>query len=499
MPSKIFISYRRDDTAYQAGWLYDTLKSKFPEEHLFKDIDTIPLGADFKKFIEDQVNECLIVLVVIGKKFTKITDEKGIARIHRKDDFVNIELAKALRAKKRIIPILVENAEMPSVEELPANLKTLPLLNGIELRHESWNRDSQKLIENLSKILEGIEKQEEEHKAKEEAEFKRKQEKERKAKEEAELKRKQDQERKAYKEAELKRKKKEELKAKKEAELKRKQEEERKVKEEAIKIFIAYSRQDTSYLDELRTHFSPLERLDKVTIWYDGKIEPGAAWDKEIKKHLHEADIVLLLISASAIASDYFYEQEMIDALERHKQGKTRVVPFILRPCAWKATPLADLQAIPKDAKPATTWTDRDEAYNDAVIRLWEMVIKIEKKNIIQPEIERKEKVEEEQIAKDVAELKPKQEEDQKVMEKAELKIKKGVHELMIIIAKRFESSDEDHIKYDELKNSMKVSKTYLDIIIDEAVSIGYIGRNNQNEIWLLAPGKKYAINKNIV
>jgi len=192
---------------------------------------------------------------------------------------------------------------------------------------------------------------------------------------------------------------------------------------ELIKVFLAYSREDTKYLDELRKHFAPLERSGKVSIWYDGKIEPGAIWDREIKERLHDADIVLLLVSASAIASDYFYEQEMKDALERHKLGKTKVVPFILRPCAWRATPLADIQVIPKDAKAATTWTDRDEAYSDAVNQLWEMVINIENNRINQVEIERKER-EVERIAQEQAELKRKREDERKAKEKAELKHK---------------------------------------------------------------------------
>jgi len=178
---------------------------------------------------------------------------------------------------------------------------------------------------------------------------------------------------------------------------------------EAIKIFLAYSRKDTKYLDELRTHFNPIERSGIVNIWYDGKIEPGSVWNKEIKDRLHNADIVILLVSADAIASDYFYEQEMKDALERHNKGIAKVVPFILRPCTWKATPLAELQAIPKDAKAVTKWTNRDEAYSDAVNRIWEMVINIKNQRIIPAETEQVEREEEELIAQEQAELRPKQ------------------------------------------------------------------------------------------
>ena len=71
-----------------------------------------------------------------------------------------------------------------------------------------------------------------------------------------------------------------------------------------VKVFVAYSRKDSDFLEELRVHFKPLEKSRRVEVWYDGKIEPGMVWEQTIKDHLHKADIILLLISASAIASD---------------------------------------------------------------------------------------------------------------------------------------------------------------------------------------------------
>jgi len=139
---------------------------------------------------------------------------------------------------------------------------------------------------------------------------------------------------------------------------------------EALQIFIAYARKDTSFLDELRTHFTPLVQGGKVKIWYDGKIEPGKVWEAAIKENLHSADIILMLVSADAIASDYFYEKVMTDALARHNSGTARVVPLIVRPCAWQATPLSELQALPRDGKPVSTWPDRDDAYANAVTSL---------------------------------------------------------------------------------------------------------------------------------
>ncbi|NUN99919.1 MAG: SUMF1/EgtB/PvdO family nonheme iron enzyme [Saprospiraceae bacterium] len=141
-----------------------------------------------------------------------------------------------------------------------------------------------------------------------------------------------------------------------------------------LQLFIAYSRKDSAFLDELRVQLTPLERSGKARIWYDGKIEPGVVWETAIRDNLHSADIILLLVSADAIASDYFYDKELADALARHAAGTARVVPLIVRPCVWQETRLGELQALPKDGKAVTTWSDRDEAYADAVAALTKMV-----------------------------------------------------------------------------------------------------------------------------
>lgn len=150
-----------------------------------------------------------------------------------------------------------------------------------------------------------------------------------------------------------------------------------------VKIFIAYARDDGKFLDELRKHFMPLKRSQNIEIWYDGKIEPGVIWDQAIRDNMHQAHIILLLLSASAIASDYFYNKELKNALERHEKGLAQVVPFILKPCTWQATPLAKLQALPKDGKAVTKWADKDEAYNDAVDQIWSIIKKIEEQQSI--------------------------------------------------------------------------------------------------------------------
>ena len=111
-------------------------------------------------------------------------------------------------------------------------------------------------------------------------------------------------------------------------------------------------------MEKLRIHLRPLERAKMAKVWYDGIIEAGNDWEKEIKNHLHSAEIILLLISADFIDSDYCYDEEMTDALKKHEQNESKVIPIILRPCAWKYSPFAKLQVLPKDGKPVIEHED---------------------------------------------------------------------------------------------------------------------------------------------
>ena len=85
----------------------------------------------------------------------------------------------------------------------------------------------------------------------------------------------------------------------------------------AIGIFCCYAREDIRHLDKLKTHLSPFQRQDMIHVWHDGDIRAGTEWDQEVKKYLNEAQIILLLISADFIASEYCYRTEMKQALER--------------------------------------------------------------------------------------------------------------------------------------------------------------------------------------
>jgi hypothetical protein len=130
----------------------------------------------------------------------------------------------------------------------------------------------------------------------------------------------------------------------------------------AIKLFCSYSRRDEPLRDELAKHLKPMERQGLVRSWHDREISAGDIWKEAIDRNLQEADVILLLISADFVASDYCFDIEMKDALERHAAGEALVIPVILRPVDWRATPFGKLQVLPKDGKPVTTFENLDSA-----------------------------------------------------------------------------------------------------------------------------------------
>ena len=132
-----------------------------------------------------------------------------------------------------------------------------------------------------------------------------------------------------------------------------------------IELFYSYAHRDERLRKRLETHLSALRQQGVITEWYDRKIIAGTDWKQNIDAHLTTAAVILLLISPNFLASDYCYGVEMQRALARHAAGKARVIPVILRPVDWQGTPFAHLQCVPTDAKPVTTWTNRDEAFRD--------------------------------------------------------------------------------------------------------------------------------------
>ncbi len=133
----------------------------------------------------------------------------------------------------------------------------------------------------------------------------------------------------------------------------------------AVEVLLCYAHKDERYLNQLKIQLTSIQREGLVKIWYDRDITVGIDWEHEIDEHLNTAQIILLLVSPDFIHSEYCYSKEMKRAMERDKLGEVRAIPIILRPTDWHNTPLGNLQALPKDGKPITTWRNRDAAFLD--------------------------------------------------------------------------------------------------------------------------------------
>ena len=149
----IFISYRRADSADVTGRIYDRLINQFGRVAVFKDVDSIPLGYDFREYLDEKVRKCRVVLVIIGDRWLEESGGSGNSRLDDPRDFVRIEIESALTRKIPIIPLFVRGASMPPDEKLPESIRSLVYRNGIAIRSDpDFHRDMDRLISALTNI-----------------------------------------------------------------------------------------------------------------------------------------------------------------------------------------------------------------------------------------------------------------------------------------------------------------------------------------------------------
>jgi TIR domain len=152
---RIFISYRREETAFAAGWLFDRLADRFGKGQIFKDVDNLQPGDDFVDVIAAAVGSCDVLLALIGPQWLTITDEHGQRRLDNPGDFVRLEIEAALARKVLVIPILVEGATMPGGDELPDSLARLGRRHALELNPSQFDFDTSRLLRVLDRTLAG--------------------------------------------------------------------------------------------------------------------------------------------------------------------------------------------------------------------------------------------------------------------------------------------------------------------------------------------------------
>lgn len=135
-----------------------------------------------------------------------------------------------------------------------------------------------------------------------------------------------------------------------------------------VNVFLSYAHKDKWLLQSLETGLSMLKREGLISTWCDRQIMPGTDWAGVIDQRMEQASLILLLVSPDFLASNYCYQIEMTRALERHQTGKAIVIPIVARPADWETAPIARLQALPANAKPITTWSNRDKALKEVAV-----------------------------------------------------------------------------------------------------------------------------------
>ena len=153
MSGQIFISYRREESRWSAGRLYDRLCARFDRKQVFMDIDAIALGDDFVKAIEKTVGECDVLIAVIGAHWLTSKDEQS-RRLDNPEDFVRMEIGTALRRDIRVIPVLVDGALMPRLTDLPDDLKALVRRNALRISDTGFEDDCRRLVGAIEQVLE---------------------------------------------------------------------------------------------------------------------------------------------------------------------------------------------------------------------------------------------------------------------------------------------------------------------------------------------------------
>jgi hypothetical protein len=150
----IMICYRREDSAAVTGRIYDRLIQHFGKTAIFKDVDSIPLGVDFREHLERVVVRSAALVVVIGDKWLERGGPGGVRRLDDPADIVRIEIESALNRGIPVIPLLVQGARMPTGAGLPPSLRALADRNGTSIGHDPhFHPDLDRVIASLETTL----------------------------------------------------------------------------------------------------------------------------------------------------------------------------------------------------------------------------------------------------------------------------------------------------------------------------------------------------------
>jgi hypothetical protein len=149
----IFISYRRDDEPHLAGRLNDRIVAEFGRARVFMDIDSVGPGSDFIEVINNALQKCQVLLVLMGGKWIDASDARGKRRLDDSNDYVRLEVESALTRGIPVIPVLVEGVRMPHMDELPERMSSLARRSAVEISHGRFDADANRVIEALRRVV----------------------------------------------------------------------------------------------------------------------------------------------------------------------------------------------------------------------------------------------------------------------------------------------------------------------------------------------------------
>ena len=152
MPKRVFISYRREDTAPAAGRVYDRLCRLISKSNVFFDVSTLAGGEIYDRKLMSEIERSDAVLVFIGKSWLT---SNGRARLREPDDYVRAEVRAALGRPILVLPVLVDGAQMPPPDQLPDDIRALSTRNALTLRHESFDDDTENIVAAVLGVAEG--------------------------------------------------------------------------------------------------------------------------------------------------------------------------------------------------------------------------------------------------------------------------------------------------------------------------------------------------------
>lgn len=148
----LFISYRRDESRHAAGRLADDLVDAFGADSIFRDIEGIEPGVDFKQALDKALGSCVVMLVLIGPRWLDMADAHGVRRLDQPGDWIRMEIATALARDTRVIPVLLEGATLPEEDQLPEDMRPLVRRQAFELADGRWRGDLQRLVDALARV-----------------------------------------------------------------------------------------------------------------------------------------------------------------------------------------------------------------------------------------------------------------------------------------------------------------------------------------------------------